>query len=256
MQVTDDRWETIEEKAAAARRRRFGLMTGVSMVSVAAIVALVFGLAQVIDTDDGPQRVRVGGSPETTVTPTTTPTPTTAVAAVPSRAVWNETFADPETAAKEFATKYLGMTAPTVVAADGDAQYLVRAKSGRGPFTRVSTVFEGGKWVVSGAYSDNLQLESPAANALINSPVELRGRSLAYEAHVNVEVRQVNQIAGQSLASTFYTGGGGSGTVEPFRTTVTFRPSATPTGALVLLTYSAEDGSVMEATVVPIRFRA
>ena len=48
--------------------------------------------------------------------------------------------------------------------------------------------------------------------------------------------------------------GGANGELGPFDGTVTFtRPSASA-GALMLLTRSAEDGSVTEATVVRVKF--
>ena len=57
----DDRWTTIESRAAVARRRRLVRWSGLSVVAVAAVVALVLGLVQVLDSDEiGQQKVRVG----------------------------------------------------------------------------------------------------------------------------------------------------------------------------------------------------
>jgi hypothetical protein len=247
VEARDASWDSIERRTSGAHRGRLIRNAGLVILLAAAVTTVLIALP-VLRTDEG-ERVQLATEPPT-------PTSTTVVLPVltPSSAVWSKTFSDPETAATAFATEYLGMQSPTVVASDADAEYLVRAKAGRGPFTRVITRFENGAWVVTGAASDNLQLTTPAANALVGSPVELRGRSRSFEAHVNVEVRQVEHAAGQSLASTFFTGGGGGATLESFSASISFRPSSAARGAILLLVYSAEDGSLSEATVVPVRF--
>ena len=69
---------------------------------------------------------------------------------------------------------------------------------------------------------------------------------------MHVEVRADGQAFGQSLAATTVMGGGTE--VAPFSGDVTFDRPTTSGGAIVLFTDSAEDGSIVEATVVRIRF--
>jgi hypothetical protein len=111
-------------------------------------------------------------------------------------------------------------------------------------------------WIVTGANAANLLLDSPEPLATISSPVTLAGRSRAFEATVQVVVLEDGQrvASGPALAKTFFTGGGGGAELEPFGTSVEFDQPVKPGGALVLSTASAEDGSLVEATVIRVAF--
>ena len=54
----------------------------------------------------------------------------------------------------------------------------------------VRRIGRDGSWWVLGAATPNIVLTQPAALATIKSPVRLRGRSTAFEANVQVSIRQ------------------------------------------------------------------
>jgi hypothetical protein len=148
------------------------------------------------------------------------------------------------------------MTAPIVGAFQaGDpasGEVPVRASS-RGPVTTVIVRQLGtdGTWWLLGAATPNIRLTDPAALAKITSPVRLRGTSTAFEATVNVSVRQDNSA--KALAET-YVMGGANGQMGPFDASVTYQAPTSRYGAIVLYTVSSETGHVAEATVIRVGF--
>jgi hypothetical protein len=104
---------------------------------------------------------------------------------------------------------------------------------------------------VLGAATPNLLLESPAALAAIRSPVTLSGRSTAFEATVNVDIRQDGTLT--PLKSDIVNGGA-NGEMGPFSKAIDFPKPSAPAGAIVLKTLSAEDGNITEASVVRVSF--
>jgi hypothetical protein len=198
------------------------------------------------------------GSTETSAPPTTTTAPIDRATAVWPFAASAIRFTDPTAAAQGFAADFLGFQAPVV----GSFQRRdslsgavdVRARAD-GPVTAVMVrqFAPGDSWWVVGAATADIQLREPAALAAVSSPVRVRGSSTAFEGTVQTEVRQDGTIT--PLGSGFVMGGA-SGVVAPFDGTLTFiRPTA-PAGAIVLHTVSAENGQVMQATVVRVRFPA
>ena len=203
--------------------------------------------------------------------PTTSGSPTTAAGGTTSTTAQTETetqiavwpfatsairYRDPAAAAREFAMTYLGFVSPVVgTFRPGDSrsgEVPIRTRPS-GPETTVLVRQLGAddSWSVLGASTPNLQLESPAWNTAITSPVTLSGQSTAFEANINIEIRQDGTLT--PLASTTAMGGA-NGEMGPFSTTVTFSPPSSPAGAIILLTRSAEDGSISEASVLRIRF--
>ncbi|MGZ6582558.1 MAG: Gmad2 immunoglobulin-like domain-containing protein [Gaiellaceae bacterium] len=106
-------------------------------------------------------------------------------------------------------------------------------------------------WWVLGATTANLQLQSPKWNASIASPVRLSGQSAAFEATVNVQVRQDGTLI--PLASSVVMGGS-MGQMGPFSKAVSFSKPTAKRGALILKTLSVKDGNIVEATVLRIQF--
>jgi hypothetical protein len=242
--------------ASPGAPRRRNLLTGIGVFVAVAAIAVVVYLAT---RDDG-------RSQQTAVTSTAAPAaaPTTAAGPTPlpvdtSMAVWPfassaTRYADPASAARGFATDYLGFTDPVVGEfRQGDArsgEIPLQAKA-TGPVTTVLVRQLGDTWWVLGASTPNIELTSPEASVAISSPVRLRGTSTAFEATVNAEVRADGST--QSVGAGIVMGGA-NGQMGPFDSTVTFsRPSAS-SGALLLFTRSGEDGSIAEATVVRVRF--
>ena len=94
-------------------------------------------------------------------------------------------------------------------------------------------------------------LSEPAALALVTSPVRLRGRSTAFEATVNVSIRQDDH--GAALAEG-YVMGGANGQFGPFDASMRFAHPTSRYGAIVMYAISSENGHPAEATVIRVRF--
>jgi hypothetical protein len=109
-----------------------------------------------------------------------------------------------------------------------------------------------GPWTVIGSLADNIHVSMPEPMQVVGSTIALAGSSTAFEATVNVEVREVGDGTGEHLGETIVMGGGG-GELEPFTGEVTIEASHQAAGAVIFKTLSAEDGAVMEATVVRVQ---
>ncbi len=201
----------------------------------------------------------------TSIAPTTSSTsvapPTTALEPAESIAVWptaagSTRYHDPVVAVRAFATDYLHMVNPVVGSfRQGDArsgEVEIRPKA-TGPATTVFARQLGNdsSWWVLGSSTSNIGLTEPAALAAITSPVRLRGTSTAFEATVNVSIRQDGSST--PLAET-YVMGGANGQMGPFDASVKFVTPTSRSGAIVMYTVSSETGHVAEATVLRVRF--
>lgn len=216
---------------------------------------------------------RDDGADESTKSPPTTrerapsssvgpaPTTTTAAQVDTSTAVWpvassTVRYHDPVSAARGFAIDYVGFVDPVIGefrAGDSRSGEVPVHRNASGPETTVLVRQLGNDatWWVLGAQTANIQLTAPAALALISSPVTIRGTSTAFEATVNVVVREDGND--QPLVSTFLMGGA-NGKMGPLEGDVAFATPRATSGAVALFTKSAEDGRVAEATVVRVKF--
>jgi len=254
---------TTDQPDERPERRRRGLLIGIgALVAVVAIALVIF----LVTRDDGTTTDTASTSTRATTattgsTPTSTSSPATTVTAPvdTATAVWPDAstttrYADPIAAARGFATDFVGFANPVVGEfRQGDArsgEVPVRPDAS-GPETTVLVRQLGDSWWVLGAATANIRLSSPAALASITSPVRLQGTSTAFEGTVNTQVRQdgSTQPIGTGIVM-----GGGNGTMGPFDGTLSFSQPSAPAGALVLLTLSAKDGTVSEATVVRVKF--
>jgi len=77
----------------------------------------------------------------------------------------------------------------------------------------------------------------------INSPAMLSGQSTAFEATVNVQIRQDGALAPLKEDIVM---GGSNGVMGPFSKMVNFTKPTATAGAIVLETLSAKDGSISE----------
>ena len=202
-------------------------------------------------------------APVATTTPTTTAASTTTAPPVAlSTAVWPTVasgvrYKTPVSAARAFALEYLHFVDPVVGQfQQGDSRSgevpirtTVENKS-IGPTTTVIVRQLDGAWWVLGAATPNITLTQPAALAQISSPVRLRGTSTAFEATVNVSIRQ------DDVAKPLVDGivmGGSNGQMGPFNASFTFAKPTSSYGAVVLYTISPANGNVAEATVIRVR---
>jgi hypothetical protein len=274
---TDDgAWRAVQGKVRERRRSRRVRGT---VLGVAAANAAVAGVAALVVPDDDHQVETVPAAHGTTTLPgsstvaptTATSTPTTAAAPW----IWPFTsaaqadaytadpgvgmFFDAEATALEFARSFIGMPAPVTESItdheDGSTTVVVRPKPASPVKTRIFLTHLGTDhraWSVEQASTDHIVVDRPAYLAHVTSPLELTGTSIAFEAVVRVEVRQDGQAFGQSLGATTVMGGGTE--LQPFRGSIAFDRPTARAGTVVFFTDSAEDGSIVEATVVRVAF--
>jgi hypothetical protein len=188
-------------------------------------------------------------------TTTTTPLDPTAFAVWPTASSTTR-YNTPVAAARGFATDLVGFVNPIVGAfRAGDArsgEVPVRARAG-GPVTTVLVrkIGTDNSWWVLGSATPNIDIVAPVANALITSPLQLRGSSTAFEATVNYALRQ-DDVA-KPLTEGFVMGGA-NGEMGPFSTSVPFAKPASASGAVVMYVVSMADGHVAEASVIRVRY--
>jgi hypothetical protein len=233
-------------------KRRTGFLIGVA--SVAVVLAAVAVVA-VTDDDDDP-----GAAAPTTTTTAPSTTTTTAPADL-STAVWPASgsgieIKDPAETARRFAVDFLGFVDPVVgefMAGDARSGEVEIRPTRDGPVTTVFVRLLGttGAWFVLGAATGAIQIEAPEALAAISSPVRLQGRSTAFEANVQTELR-VDGV--RKPIAEGYVMGGSMGEMGPFDGTLAFPNPSAPSGALILSTYSMENGNIWEASVLRVHF--
>jgi hypothetical protein len=180
-----------------------------------------------------------------------------------SSAVWptassSVRYHDPVAVARAFAINYLHFVNPVVGQfKQGDAhsgEVPIRTaveQTSLGPTTTVIArqIGADGSWWVLGAATPNIRLTQPAALATISSPVRLRGMSTAFEATVQVSIRQ-DDVA-KPLVESFLMGG--SSQMGPFDASFAFAAPTSRYGAIVMYTNSAANGHVTGATVIRVR---
>jgi hypothetical protein len=164
----------------------------------------------------------------------------------------------PVAVARAFALDYLQFVNPVVGqfqqgdARSGEVPIRTAAEgTSLGPVTTVIVRQIDSSWWVLGAATPNIELTEPAALSTISSPVRLRGTSDAFEATVNVSIRQ-DGVA-KPLVESFLMGGS-NGRMGPYSASFTFAPPTSSYGAIVLYTISSANGHVAEATVIRVRF--
>jgi hypothetical protein len=230
----------------------------------------VFALALVVGACSGSSKSSTPATtaPSTAPTTTTVAAPTTAPPAADlTIAVWPTVasrvrYHDPVALARAFATSFLHFVDPVVGQfRPGDAQsgaVPIRTTAGEqrsvGPVTTVLVrrIGRDGSWWVLGAATPNIRLTQPAPLATVTSPVRLRGTSTAFEATVQVSIRQ-DDVTKPLVESALM--GGANGRMGPFDASFRFAPSGRA-GAIVLYTASAATGDVMEATAIRVRLAA
>ncbi|MBW4030305.1 MAG: hypothetical protein HIU57_06465 [Acidobacteria bacterium] len=234
-----------------------------SVLAGAALVIPVLVIGVLVGRQWGERSSPTTVDTTTTITsPTTTSSTTTTLPAQPSSAIWplastTTRFATPLLAAQTFALDYLGFTNPVVEPfQQGDTrsgEVPVRSSRG-GALTTilVRQLTSDDSWWVIGAVSPHIVLSDPSALAAITNPVTLKGTSTAYEAVVDVEIRQ-----DASLVPLVHTTvmGGSMGVMGPFTKVVAYATPTSASGAIVMYARSAKDGSVVEASVLRVAFK-
>lgn len=243
-------------------------------VVLVVIVAAVLAGAFLLDRDDEDE-LGTGG-PTTTAGPTTTEAPTTTTSAPETEIsgiwpVWNEEslesathnerYSDPRLTAEDFGRVYLGMASPVIGEVREEEPRAVEVDLRPNERASITTTLDlrqlgdrdDSPWTVVAAQTEQIVVDEPAAFAEISSPVHVSGRALAFEGHVNVEVRAGGQEFGEALGEGFVTGSGVP-PPGPFEGDIEFEEVPAQHGAIVFYEPSAEDGSTLAATVIQIRF--
>lgn len=262
--------EAVPEGAgpASPRDRSRRWLIAALVTAIAVIAALVAVIAWPDDSDDTATTepptttVTTAASPTTaapTTAPPTTATPTTPPAVDATTAVFpaasTPRYDDPVAAVRAFAVDFVGFTDPVVgsyrAGDNRSGEVEVRAER-TGPATTVTVRRLGtdGSWWVIGATTENLTVTSPEAGEDISNPVTVTGSALAWEGNVEGEIRQDGTRA--PLGTGVFTGGGD--VMRPFSGSISFSAPSQPHGALVLVTHSAEDGRVWQASVQRVAF--
>ncbi len=246
-------------------RRRWVIIAVVGVVVVVAAVVLFL----VIRDDggapaDGPgttATTAITGSTGTTATaPSTAAPPVTLSPAEAVEVVWPSPagelrYRDALEAVRGFAEELAGFTDPVygddVSAGAGSGEITVRAGA-TGPTTVVQVWRSGdGSWWVLGAATDDIVLETPVRGTAIDDPLQLSGRARAFEGTVLVSVlaRGATDPLGEGVVT-----GSGSGDLGPFEGEIRWENPGGGWGVVLLVTESAEDGRVMQATAIPVGF--
>jgi hypothetical protein len=234
----------------------------------ACVVALVLLPACGDDSDSSTDTTTSSLSPttttSTTITSTTTTSPTTTTTiSTTDRAfvVWpfpdsDLRFDDPIDAATSFAVDLVGFVDPVVGEfREGDSrsgEIEVRS-SATGPATTVLVRRLGAddSWWVLGSIATNIEVTDPIPQTAIDDPLQMAGRSRAFEGTVEVDV--VADGSTERIGSGFVTGGSGPD-FGPFSGSLRFTSPQGGWGSVIFFTRSMEDGQIWEATTVRVGF--
>jgi hypothetical protein len=240
---------------------KWPLIAGAALI----IAALVTALLLITNSDDDESNnsaSTIAVSATTTDVASTPAAPPIPDASKP--AVWPWTaattattrYVDPVEAATGFATDFLGFTEPLVgefQAGDNRSGEVEIRASNTGPITTVFVrqLTADDSWWILGAASENITISEPETGTEVTSPIGVSGSAVAFEGTVDVELRADGN--GEPIFEGFVTAGATSR--EPFAETFDFTSPGAVGGALVLQTFSSEDGSLIEASVLRIFYR-
>jgi hypothetical protein len=261
---------------------RFRILALAVVALVAVVVAAILLVGGDDDDDDAATVTTVDSSAPATAPPATEPPVTEPVATDPpptdppatdppdtttpgddtSTAIWPwadtpERFDDPVDAAAGYATDFLGFTDPVLgeFRAGDSRSGEVEVRPGD-DVELVTVVFvrqlgADDDWWVLGSAAENIVVDEPETLSVVESPLNLSGSALAFEGTVEVEVRADGQ--GEAIATGFVTGSGPP-EAGPFEGTIEFDSPGPGGGALVFISRSPADGTVLEATSLRIFF--
>ena len=198
---------------------------------------------------------------EPTAAPTTDTATTTAPDDPTRTAIWpwvdsGVRFDDPVVAAASYATDFLGFDDPVVgefLAGDSRSGEVEITPGAIGPSTVVFVrqLTADDSWWILGSATGNIVLDEPQTGDVVESPLQLVGEALAFEGTVEVEIRADGEA--EPIEVGFVTGSGGP-EPGPFDEELEFVSPGSGGGALVLISRSSEDDSVLEAASIRIFF--
>lgn len=232
-----------------------------------ALVAVVLAAVLITGGDDDPEATTTTSSStsstSTSTTATTAPTTSTTLSGADlDHAVYPDLtsgtpFTDPAEMVTSFATQVLGFDTDVVVGAlqQGDArsgEFAIHPKGSTAITTVPVRQISDGSWVVLGASTDSIRLDTPIAGSKISSPQPLLGAAYAFEGTVDVTLYADGQQT--AIANTFVMGRG-DGVLgrfdKPFPFTV---PAGATRGVLVLSSANGEDGTTVAAIAIRVGY--
>jgi Immunoglobulin-like domain of bacterial spore germination len=269
----DDRsLETIRTRVRAAKHRRRAIVAGAGIAAAVAVAVAVPRLSDQgdIKTIDNPGPTTITEPPSTTTPPDQSAQSSTTVPAPPGvdadQVLWpdpaGELTTDPLDAVRGFLGQQLDISDPPLSkfreTEPGVGVVDVHARGETGPrLDRVaSTVtvrrLDGEHWFVTGAVSDDLEVDTPEPLDTVSSPFTVSGRARGFEGTVNVRV--LDRFDGGGVESDLATGSGGGGeSLEPFSAEVSFVATGTQRGVLYAQTDSGVSNGIPSFTAVPVR---
>jgi hypothetical protein len=236
--------------------------------TVACVAALVLLPACGDDSDSGTGATTSGPPPSSTTSTTAAattsfaPTTTTALSRTEQAlVVWpfpdaEVRFDDPIEVATSFAVDLVGFVDPVVGEfREGDSrsgEIEIRARES-GPATTVLVRQFGpeSSWWVIGSIATNIEVTEPIAQSAVDDPLQMAGRSRAFEGNIAVDV--VADGSTERIGSGFVTGGSGPD-FGPFAGSMRFTSPQGGWGSVIFFIRSMEDGQVWEATTVRVGF--
>lgn len=129
---------------------------------------------------------------------------------------------------------------------------IIRANQRR-PYFNPDVIFSGYRLIIPASTSPNLFVQRPLPGEAFSDGQEIGGFARAFEANVNVQVRDANGVVVSEERAT--TAENAAPAYAPFHTAVPFDRSPTSSmGELWVYTRSAEDDSIQDLVRVSIRF--
>lgn len=194
-------------------------------------------------------------APATSAPPTTAPPVDQARNAIFPTPGMETTYTDPETATREFALA-IGYADPVTgefrAGDNRSGEVELRAADGTPPsIVFVRQLDDRDNWYVIGAATENIEVDTPETLEVVTSPLEVAGNARAFEG--TVEVLLTADDEDDPLVESFVTGSGGP-ELGPFEGSFEFEPPDADAGALLFLSRSSEDGSVLEVSGLRVFF--
>ena len=215
----------------------------------------------VVETTQPPATTDLPDTTEPATTePSATEAPSSPEAVRPAIWPWADTetrYGDPLEAATGFAADFLGFDDPIAsefMAGDSRSGEVEVQAFASGPVTLVFVrqLTDDDSWWILGAVSENIAIDEPDTGTEVTSPLTVSGTALAFEGTVDLELRADGN--GEPIFESFVTGSGGP-EPGPYSESVEFTSPGAISGALVMLSRSSEDGSVIEASALRVFYR-
>jgi hypothetical protein len=247
---------------ATVEPRQRNVLIGVMAVIVVAAIALVLA---VVGGDDDPSTTTTTSSTSTSTSTTSTTTPTTSTtlaAGALDSAVYPDLaagtpFADPAEMVRSFATQVLGFDTDVVVGKlqqgdDRSGEVAIHAPGSTAITTVPVRQISEGSWIVLGASTDSIRLDTPIAGSAISSPQPLIGAAYAFEGTVDVTLHADGE---HTAIATSFVMGRGDGVLGAFNKPLSFTvPAGAKRGVLVLSSANGGDGTTVAAIAIRVRF--